>query len=70
MIIVREEMELRHMLAKLLGKHRKIEGIIEKSMNNVYRSNDIDLQKLKKEKLRLKDEVSAIKCMLRPNIVA
>ena len=69
MIIAREEVALHHMLGGLFNKHQKLEHDLQQVQVGTSK-NDLLSQRLKKEKLRLKDEMTRLNGILRPNIIA
>ena len=65
----KETNELTEKLNELMSEHEKLNHYIDKLDQNL--SNDqIKIQKLKKRKLIIKDEITNIKSKLLPNIIA
>lgn len=64
-----EEAILRVRLAALKSEHRDLDGAIE-ALREAAPANDLQLARLKKRKLRLKDEISEIEDRLLPDIIA
>ena len=56
-------------LAALRTEHRDLDSAIE-ALNNMSTSDDVQLHRLKKRKLRLKDEIKILEDMTVPNIIA
>ena len=56
-------------LAILRTEHRDLDSAIE-ALNAMNTSDDVQLARLKKRKLRLKDEIKLIEGMVVPNIIA
>lgn len=64
-----EQEQLRHQLYELQIEHRDLDGIIA----HLHETGGVDplkLQRMKKRKLRLKDQISKIEDLLIPNILA
>ena len=64
-----EEQLVRARLAELQAEHRSLDELIER----YGRDGDVDelsLRRLKKRKLRLKDEIHVLACSLTPDIPA
>ena len=64
-----DSVELSEKLNELLSEHEKLNNYIEKLDNNVSH-DQIKIQKLKKRKLIIKDEITNLKSKLLPNIIA
>lgn len=62
-----ESLQIR--LAELRMEHRDLDDIISQLQTNTYQ-NQLQLQRLKKRKLRLKDMIKRIESMLIPDIDA
>ena len=60
---------LRERLAALRLEHRDLDDVIGR-LTETDNHDRIQLQRLKKRKLRLKDQISAIENMLLPDIIA
>ncbi|MEZ5826982.1 MAG: DUF465 domain-containing protein [Hyphomicrobiales bacterium] len=61
--------ELRAMLARLKQEHRDLDGAIN-ALEQSGRADALQLKRLKKKKLFLKDEISRIEDQLLPDIIA
>jgi hypothetical protein len=64
-----EEQELRETLARLKQEHRDLDGAIE-ALELSGRADQLQLIRLKKKKLCLKDEITRIEDQLLPDIIA
>lgn len=64
-----EERELRAQLARLQQEHRDLDVAIE-ALHNVPGSDLLQVQRLKKRKLVLRDRISFIEDQLTPDIIA
>jgi hypothetical protein len=65
-----ENLESLHIrLAELRMEHRDLDDIISQLHDNTYQ-NQLQLQRLKKRKLRLKDMIKRIESMLIPDLDA
>ena len=64
-----DSVELSEKLNELLLEHEKLNNYIDKLDNNVSH-DQIKIQKLKKRKLVIKDEITNLKSKLVPNIIA
>jgi hypothetical protein len=64
-----EEEELRGQLARLLQEHRDLDAAIE-ALGTQPSADLIQLQRLKKRKLVLRDRISFIEDQLTPDIIA
>jgi len=56
-------------LDNLLSEHRDLDDVIARLSDDMP-MNQLQLQRLKKRKLRLKDEIIKIKALLLPDIIA
>lgn len=56
-------------LAALRTEHRDLDSAIE-ALNAMNTSDDVQLARLKKRKLRLKDEIRKLEDQVVPNIIA
>ncbi len=56
-------------LEQLRGQHRELDEVIAR-LSEEAASNPIELQRLKKRKLMLKDQITAIQDELLPDIIA
>jgi hypothetical protein len=64
-----EEQELRAQLARLLQEHRDLDAAIT-ALQDTPGSDILQVQRLKKRKLYLKDRISFIEDQLTPDIIA
>ena len=64
-----EESVLRDALQKLRGEHREIEKVIS-SIQTTAGTDSLDIQRLKKQKHKLKDQISHLEDQLLPDIIA
>jgi hypothetical protein len=64
-----EERDLRATLARLLQEHRDLDSAIE-ALQGIPGSDVLQIQRLKKRKLRLKDRIGFIEDQLTPDIIA
>ena len=64
-----EERELRAQLARLQQEHRDLDAAIE-ALQDSPGSDIIQVQRLKKRKLHLKDRITFIEDQLTPDIIA
>jgi hypothetical protein len=64
-----EEQELRDQLARLLQEHRDLDSAIE-ALQGTPGSDVLQVQRLKKRKLYLRDRISFIEDQLTPDIIA
>ena len=64
-----EVRELRAMLAKLKQEHRDLDSAIN-ALEESGRADQLQLKRLKKKKLFLKDEIARIEDQLLPDIIA
>lgn len=64
-----DEEELREKLAELKHEHKDLDDIIEK-LTSAQPVDFIQLQRLKKRKLMLKDMISKLESNLLPDIIA
>jgi hypothetical protein len=60
---------IRNELAQLRQEHRDLDSAIE-ALQNQPRPDNLQLQRLKKKKLVLKDRISALEDKLLPDIIA
>ena len=60
---------LRRRLADLKTEHRDLDDVIARIAENVIH-DQLQVQRLKKRKLRLKDEIARIRGLLLPDIIA
>jgi hypothetical protein len=64
-----EERELREQLARLLQEHRDLDSAIE-ALQSSPGSDILQVQRLKKRKLYLRDRITFIEDQLTPDIIA
>ena len=64
-----EERELRAALARLLQEHRDLDAAIE-ALQHTPGSDLVQVQRLKKRKLYLRDRITFIEDQLTPDIIA
>ncbi len=64
-----EERELRATLARLLQEHRDLDAAIG-ALQNTIGSDSLQVQRLKKRKLYLRDRITFIGDQLTPDIIA
>jgi hypothetical protein len=64
-----EERELRATLARLMQEHRDLDAAIE-ALQSIPGSDLLQVQRLKKRKLQLKDRIRLIEDQLTPDIIA
>lgn len=64
-----EQRQLRESLARLKQEHRDLDGAINALVDS-GRGDQLQLKRLKKKKLQLKDEISRVEDMLLPDIIA
>lgn len=67
--LLMEDAILRVKLAALKSEHRDLDGAID-ALLEAPAKDQLQLARLKKRKLRLKDEISAIQDRLLPDIIA
>ena len=64
-----EETELRSLLAQLKEEHRDLDAAIA-ALQEASVIDRLQIQRLKKRKLALKDQIGSIECSLIPDIIA
>ena len=64
-----EERQLKALLARLREEHRDLDAAIE-ALHNAPSSDLLQVQRLKKRKLQLRDRIIAIEDQLTPDIIA
>lgn len=64
-----QELSTRNRLEVLREKHRNLDEAIEKIGEN-HQVDQLQLRRLKKEKLQLRDEMSMLEDMIYPDIIA
>ena len=65
----KEERELKALLARLRQEHRDLDAAIE-ALHNSPSADVLQVQRLKKRKLVLRDRINAIEDQLTPDIIA
>lgn len=60
---------LRGKLADLLSEHRNLDAVIDR-LTNEGPFDQLQIQRLKKRKLMLKDEIKKLESQMVPNIIA
>ena len=60
---------IRRKLARLRSEHRDLDDVIARVSESAS-SDQLQIQRLKKRKLRLKDEISRLESELLPDIIA
>ena len=61
--------ELRRELQTLLSEHRDLDDVIER-ISNAVPFDQLQVQRLKKRKLILKDQITRLQALLLPDIIA
>jgi hypothetical protein len=69
MALMNEKSNLQARLAELRAKHRSLDETIA-DMKAAPGHNQLEIQRLKKEKLSLRDAISRIESILFPDIIA
>ena len=64
-----EQRLLRETLARLKQEHRDLDGAID-ALEDSGRADQLQIKRLKKQKLNLKDEIARIEDQLLPDIIA
>jgi hypothetical protein len=64
-----EEQELKATLTRLMQEHRDLDAAIE-ALQNAPGRDRLQIQRLKKHKLQLRDRIEAIQDQLTPDIIA
>ena len=64
-----EKSEIQDMLIVMMQEHRDLDDSI-RALSASSAADQLQLQRLKKKKLRIKDEISRIKDRLLPDIIA
>lgn len=64
-----EELALRATLTRLKQEHRDLDGAID-ALELTGRADQLQLKRLKKQKLNIKDEITRIEDELLPDIIA
>lgn len=63
------EQDVQKQLTNLLTDHGDLDAAID-ALQIATASDQTQLQRLKKKKLRLKDQISELRCRLRPDVIA
>ncbi|HXE89100.1 MAG TPA: DUF465 domain-containing protein [Hyphomicrobiaceae bacterium] len=64
-----DERELREQLARLRAEHRELDGLLLAEVTSPL-CDQLQIKRLKKRKLALKDKIAAIEDQLLPDIIA
>jgi hypothetical protein len=64
-----EERELQKQLARLQQEHRDLDAAIS-ALQHAHGSDQLQIQRIKKRKLHLRDRISYIEDQLTPDIIA
>lgn len=64
-----DERELRELLVKLRGEHRDLDDEIV-ALEAAAQADQLKIKRLKKRKLHLKDQITAVEDKLTPDIIA
>ena len=64
-----QDMELRERLQALVEEHRDLDSAID-ALRSGSHFDQLQIQRLKKRKLKLRDEISALQDQLIPDIIA
>ena len=67
--MLQDREELRRELQTLLSEHRDLDDVIER-ISDAGPFNQLQVQRLKKRKLILKDQVTRLQALLLPDIIA
>lgn len=65
-----KQAELRREIAKLCAEHRELDNEIASLTADPSKSDQISIQRLKKRKLLLKDQIAKLESELLPDIIA
>ena len=68
-MIDNRDQRLREALAQLRQEHRDLDAAIE-ALEHAVRSDQVQIKRLKKKKLMLKDEIARVEDELLPDIIA
>jgi hypothetical protein len=69
MMIDNRDQRLREALTQLRQEHRDLDAAIE-ALEHAVRSDQVQIKRLKKKKLMLKDEIARVEDELLPDIIA
>lgn len=64
-----DDEEIRAKLAQKKEEHRDLDAVIDRLIENAVQ-DELQMRRLKKRKLQLKDEISILEAMLIPDIIA
>ncbi len=64
-----EQNKLRETLARLKQEHRDLDNAID-ALSDTGRADQLQIKRLKKKKLHIKDEITRIEDQLLPDIIA
>ena len=67
--MLQDREELRRELQTLLSEHRDLDDVIER-ISEAVPSDRLQVQRLKKRKLILKDQITRLQALLLPDIIA
>ena len=67
--MLQDREELRRELQTLLGEHRDLDDVIER-ISDAVPFDQLQVQRLKKRKLILKDQITRLQALLLPDIIA
>ena len=67
--MVQDREELRRELQTLLSEHRDLDDVIER-ISDAVPFDQLQVQRLKKRKLILKDQITRLQALLLPDIIA
>ncbi|MEC7123752.1 MAG: DUF465 domain-containing protein [Pseudomonadota bacterium] len=67
--MLQDREELRRELQTLLSEHRDLDDVIER-ISDAVPFDQLQVQRLKKRKLILKDQITRLQALLRPDIIA
>ncbi|MGV6857700.1 MAG: YdcH family protein [bacterium] len=62
--------QLRHLLSDLILEHRALDDLIALALENPVSAETLKLQRMKKRKLQLKDEIARLESLLIPDLDA
>ncbi len=61
---------IQHLLNDLILEHRALDDLVQLAMENPLFTDTLKLQRMKKRKLQLKDEIAKLESMLIPDLDA